>query len=249
MRKTISLFLLIFLALSCKVSHQLNTQTQFYRLNENSAQSENQSIESLIEPYKAQLDAEMNKVIGNVSHELTKNQPESTLGNWFADLLLAQSELISGKKIDLAFVNYGGIRIPSVPPGPITKGKVFELMPFDNMVVIVYVEGNTMKKLLDKVAERGGWPVSAGTHFEIKESKAENIKIGNEPLDLQKTYAVSMSDYIANGGDNCDFLIDCKRDELGILLRDLIIKHIEEETAKGKSIHATIEGRITSLER
>jgi hypothetical protein len=32
-------------------------------------------------------------------------------------------------------MNSGGIRLPEMPAGAITQGKIFELMPFDNLMV------------------------------------------------------------------------------------------------------------------
>ncbi len=250
MFKQFSLFVsLLLLFGSCKVNHLVDTDTRFYRMNERAVIETDSSVEALIAPYKAQLDAEMNTQIGTVGQEMTKGQPESTLGNWFADLLHEQTEFSTGKKIDFAVVNQGGIRIGSIPAGPINKGKIFELMPFDNMVVLVEIDGRTMEKFFHLMAENGGWPISKSVHYKIENKQAKFIYINDQPLDYRKNYTVSMSDYIANGGSDCEFLVDKPQEPLGIFLRDLILEYIEAKTAKGVMLGAKMDGRVVSNEQ
>ena len=170
----------------------------------------------------------MNKVIGETAGAFTKGQPESTLGNWFADIIYEQSCKYYGKPIDFATQNYGGLRIPSLPKGELTKGKIYELMPFDNMVVILELDAATVVQLLERIAAQGGWPTSKQLRFEIKDDKVQNIQINGKPFDYDKTYLVSLPDYIANGGGRCFFLKDQKRNETGKLVRDALLEYIVE---------------------
>lgn len=242
------LVFLVGFSTACKVNHLVDTESKFYRMNDRSIMTVDSSISDLIQPYKAQLDQEMNREIGTVGQTLTKEQPESTLGNWFADLLQTQTEQKLGKKVDFAVVNYGGVRIGSIPAGPITKGKVFELMPFDNMVVVVDIDGSTLMDFFNLMAENGGWPISKTVKYEILNKKAKNVRINQEGIDPNKTYRVSMSDYVANGGSNCKFLIGKPQEELGIILRDVIIQHIEEQTQKGVMIGSQLDGRVKATQ-
>lgn len=234
---------------SCKVNHFIESQPTLYRLNTQSEIQTDSAIQALITPYKKQLDDEMNSVIGTLGHDLEKAKPESTMGNWFADLLHFQTEKILGKAIDFAFVNYGGMRINSIPAGPLTKGKVFELMPFDNLVVVVYLDADNLKKLFDKMAEDGGWPISKQARYTIESDRATNIRIKGQPIDPNKTYSVSMSDYIADGGGNCDFLIDLKRASTATLLRDMILQYAAEQTASGKKLETVLDNRVTTTDQ
>ena len=77
--------------------------------------------------------------------------------------------------------NYGGIRINSVTDGDLTLGKVYEIMPFENALVVMDLNGDQVKLLLDRIAAYGGWPVSEGLNFEIADSTATNIVIQNKP--------------------------------------------------------------------
>ena len=234
---------------SCKVNHLVGTKADLYRVDGQAQLDADSTMLSLIGPYKSKLDAEMNAVIGTMAHDLTKRKPESTMGNWFADLVHEQTEAAVGHPVDFAIVNYGGMRIPSIPAGPVTKGKIFELMPFDNLTVVVHLNAENLRRFFGTMADRGGWPISKQVKFEIRDNQAVNIRIHKEAIQEDRIYTVSMSDYIANGGGNCDYLIDLKREDTGILLRDMILKHVSEQTAREKMLGTRLDGRVTSKDR
>ena len=152
---------------------------------------------------------------------LVKQQPEGTLGDFVADALLLQSRKELNTAIDFSIVNNGGIRVPNFSAGEITVGKVFELMPFDNGIAVVECSGKVVKQLMDKAAAKGGWPVS-NMKYMIHAGAAENIFIGENKLDTLATYHFVCSDYIANGGDDCSFLVAQKKTLSNLLFRNKI---------------------------
>lgn len=246
-RTSLSALLFILLITSCKVYHKATTENEQLAILATSDIDADPDFETMIAPYKTQLDAKMNEVIGQSEKELVKALPESTLGNWTSDAILEQcNKIYPDNPLDFAFVNYGGIRIPSIPEGDITVGKVFELMPFDNMMVVLEIKGDIVQQLFENVAGRGGWPMSSGIRCTITEDgKLKDLSIGGEPLDVNKTYRLGMSDYIANGGDQCDFFKGIDQIETGVLFRDAFIRQIKEMNAAGKKVDANIEGRMT----
>lgn len=201
--------------------------------------------EQLVQPYRIQLSVRMEEVIGHCSVSLRKELPESNLGNFFCDALMTEGALVSQESIDAAVQNYGGLRIPSIEPGPVTVGKIFELMPFDNMMVILDLPGAEVDSLCQAIAADEGWPVSKEIRFTIREGKAENIFIQGVPLNDQKLYRVLMPDYVANGYNRMYFLSDNRRENTGIFIRDAIIAHVRRLTARGESVQAGKDGRIT----
>lgn len=201
------------------------------------------SLIFLIRPYKDSLDQAMNEVIATSSISMPKGKPESLLGNLIADLTLEKAAEYYEGPVDFSVINYGGLRIPELPAGEITKGKVFELMPFDNYLVIMELNGEAVKKLVDQIALNGGWPVS-GISFEIEQEFAKEIKINHQPLQNDKSYNVAISDYLADGGDNLYFLKEEKRKNLGIFLRDIIIEYFEEKSREGLKLSSGMNHRI-----
>jgi len=200
------------------------------------------SIIKMLKPYKDSIQHSMYTVIGFSLKGLTKKQPESALGNFMADGMKAMAEKKFNKKIDIAFVNYGGIR-SYLPKGDITTGMIYELMPFDNLIVLQEVKGDILQQYLDKMAARDGWPVS-GLQMGIKDKKAVNILIGNQPFSKTTTYLVANSDYIANGGDGCDMLRGIEQININYLFREALIEYVLSMTKQGKSIDTATENRI-----
>jgi len=227
--------LVLLLVTGCKtkgmVEHLADADVSYIRLD--SSLETDKEIEALIAPYREQLELEMNVVIGSVSQELRKGKPSSNLGNWFSDLLEdSAKKIFNDSQVDFAVQNYGGIRLGSIPPGEITKGKIFELMPFDNTLVNVEMDKNTTQQFLNRIADYGGWPVSRSVSFNIQDSTAVDILINNKPLE-DRNYYVVMPDYVANGGDDCYFLKDSKKVDSGQYLRKVVIDHLLMLEANG----------------
>ena len=243
MKRTFSILFIVLLGLSCsKVLYKTKTESQFYTIDKQTSSTDT-SIANIISPYKQSLDEEMNLIIGNCPKEMTKAQPESTIGNWMADLIAIKAEEYFNEEIDLSAQNYGSIRIASLPKGDITKGKIYELMPFENRMVLLYIKGDILQLFFDRMALAGGWPISKSVKYKIENEKAVDIYIGAENLNLDKIYKLALPDYIANGGDNCDFFKDVKRKESPKLVREAIFEYI----SNNPKIMAEIEGRILSL--
>ncbi|MGB1121658.1 MAG: 5'-nucleotidase C-terminal domain-containing protein [Saprospiraceae bacterium] len=243
-----SIYLLLFLAFtSCKVWHTAEENGQKIQV-ETEAIEEDTAMIAMIRPYKTTLDAEMNVVIGTNKETMTKGKPESLLTNWFADAVQTMTnQYYKNGTVDFAVSNYGGIRIPNIAAGEITRGKIFELMPFDNMLVVIEMQDTTVQKLFNHMADDNGWPISSNVSYEIQDQKPKNILINGQPLESGKTYKVSISDYLANGGDKCYFLEEGTREDLGVLIRDVLIEYVEQETAAGRQIESRLDNRLKYL--
>jgi len=196
-------------------------------------------------PYKAELDKEMNQVIGYTDVTLTKssNLPESVLGNFFADAVLNQAKRIE-PNIDFAIpTTNGGLR-NDIAKGEITVSKVFELMPFENETVIFTLKGSDVLDVLKFIASSGGQPV-AGVKMKIDNKLPKDIFIGDKAFDVNKNYVVLTSDYIASGGDGTTgFSKPIAKKVLGLKVRDALLQEIKQLNANGKRVNTTLDGRI-----
>ncbi len=239
----VSVSLIILVSACSKKTYVADVSTSYYRFDhkENNADA---AIEELIRPYKEELGAQMSEVLATVEVNLKKGRINSTMGNWVADLLKEEAERLSELDVNFAIQNYGGLRMSNIPKGEVTKGQIFELMPFNNELVIVKINGGDVMKLADKIAENGGWPVSHGLMMSMNEGKAENVFISGNPVDISMDYRVAMPDYIANGGDKCSFLIGLEKIVLKFKIRDLIIDNLRRLSLKGKSIVVSRDKRI-----
>lgn len=189
----------------------------------------------------------MNDVVGIADVTLEKKQPECTLGNFMVNAFFTMAQEKYNMKVDAAFMNYGGIRLNQLPAGNVTRGKIFELMPFDNLLVLQKLKGNVLQQFLDITAAKGGVPV-AGMTMQIKDKKAVNVMIGGKPLDPQAIYVTVNSDFVANGGDNADMLRTVPQITNGYLMRDALFDYITWLKTQGKNITAITENRVTNAE-
>lgn len=241
----ISIFALLCVLYSCHTAYQSQSvQYKDYRIK-NSTDSSSSEINALLRPYADSVNKSMNDVIATAGMLLEKKQPEGTLGNVLADAMYIMATKKYQVKVDAAFINFGGIRLPSIAPGAITRGKVFEVAPFDNIIVLLKIDGKTMRQFLNHIASKGGWPC-AGISYQIKNKQAENILIGGLPINEDASYTTAMVDYVANGGDDCDMLKSIPQQNNGFLFRDAVLEYFTGLNKEGKQITAAIEKRVTN---
>ena len=202
---------------------------------------------NFLEPFKKQVDTKMNVVIGRAAETMRGHAPESLLSNFSADVYRQSASDYLKSEVDIAIVNLGGLRT-IVPAGDITIRKVFELMPFENELVVVYLKGDNLNALCQYFASTGGEGVS-GLRFKIENKKAVEIQIGGQPLDTNKLYSIATNDYLAGGNDKMVALaLHEKRVNTGIKVRNMLLDFIKTETAKGKVIRAELDGRVVYSE-
>ncbi len=190
-------------------------------------------IEQKIAPYREGMEAEMNVVIGNCEKTLPKerNLPESDLGNWVADIVYTsgfsyikkQQPNISENTI-FTLINKGGLR-SSLNEGEVTKGNIFELMPFDNEIVIVKLTPVKIKKMIHYLFMNNGQPVSNAV-FYLSSDKGQ-VHLGGRPYNFDEDVYVITSDYLAKGGDKMTFFNGpLEYIQTGILIRDAILSSV-----------------------
>ena len=228
-------------ALGCKTYHKVNTHVDRIRIDDQLEEVDEEMVE-MIQPYKVELEEEMSRVLCYNSQMLEKGKPESTLTNWFSDLLMDVAREEFDVNLSFAVQNYGGIRRSSLPKGQVTVGLVYELMPFDNELVVLKMSGGEVQRFCDRLAGSGGWPVSRELRFTIEADQAVNVTVNDKPLDVEGEYYMVINDYAANGGDGLEWLRPLPRIRSGLLIRDGMIDHLEmTDTIRP----VLLDGRIT----
>ena len=115
-----SIIALLFFS-SCKTYYPTHVEVEYERVSEAQVIQDAQ-VESIISPYRVLLEEEMNVVIGTLDHPLTKERPESDIGNWMVDMMQAEVNLIREQPVDFSVQNQGGIRVSSMGAGPYNGG-------------------------------------------------------------------------------------------------------------------------------
>ena len=237
--------LLVFSAVSCTQAPTellnlfgLNLSTHEYsEIDENLIVDP--EVEALIEKHRKGLILELQEVVTIADGDFIKSKPESAMGNLMADILRRWAMHLEGRYIDIGLVNYGGIRT-NLSAGPITKGAVFEVMPFENYLTLVELSGTKVLELAAEVAARNGDMIS-GMRMRIVDGQAKDVIVGSGGVDASKTYWVATNSYVADGGDNYKSLQNpLQRKDLNVLIREVIIEYMKSK----KSISPTIDGRI-----
>ena len=212
-----------------------------------SAQAPDAGAADYIKPYHEQVERQMQVVIGTAPVALGKNPGENPIVNFVADLQrTAASQYFKGQPIDLGVMTNGGMR-NALPAGPITLGNVFELMPFENELLVLDAPGPVVAQLFNYAAPIR-MALSGATYQVGPDGHAQNILIGGRPFDPTRTYSIAISDYLAGGGDHMDFLKGAPIRHTGLLLRSVIVDHIKALTAAGQPVTARVEGRVKVLQ-
>ena len=229
---------------ACHTSYQPQTvQYKDYRIKPD--QRPVNELSTLLKPYSDSVNKKMSDVVAVAGMTLEKKSPEGTLNNILTDAMLYMAKEKYQTNVDAAFLNYGAIRLPSVSPGNITRGKVFEIAPFDNILVLQKLSGNVIQQVLNLAAAKGGWPC-AGMSYQIKDKKAINIKINGVPINDISIYTIALVDYIANGGDDCEMLRPLPQINNGYLYRDAVLDYFTKLNKEGKQIISTLENRVSN---
>lgn len=219
------------------------TSVEYDTYKVDTALARDSELVRLIRPYADSVHSRMSGVIANAAFTLTRETPESTLGNLVVDAMLEKGRETFSGPVNGAVMNYGGIRLNTLAKGDITLGKVFELAPFDNTLVLLHVPGSVLQQWCDHISALKGWPV-AGLSWQIINNKAVGLSIQGQPVEPNKIYNIITNDYVANGGDDCDMLRPLPRETNGYLLRDALISYLKEIDARGQQVSPTIKNRI-----
>ena len=242
--------------LSCQSYKIVDTSSTNIVVDKNIPEQKFDEIE--LSKYRDSISKEMNKVINHSLITMEVGCPEGLLGDFISDLsiLYIKKNFPENKfNPDFCILNNGGFR-NSLNKGSITIGDVFQIMPFDNYLLILEIKGNEMNDLINYIKEKSttnisrksGVPLS-GIRVKISGDKVSRCMINNQMYDPLKTYKVLTTNYLASGGDDMDFLKNCKNIfNTKLLLRDVIIKYIEELGENNIKINTQFDGRVQIIQ-
>lgn len=179
------------------------------------------SVDSIVAPYKLQLDREMNQIIATAEVDFINERPWGNLGNLVADIILEKGRAELKDKKAICLLNFGGLRAP-ISKGNVTLGDIFRLMPFDNQLVLVKMPAKSIFEIRDYLLKSKGEPISG---FKIDQQLI--FDQNGEPWSLGDFWVVT-SDYLMNGGDRMTFFEErLETINTGIVFRDVIIDYVK----------------------
>ena len=189
--------------------------------------------------------ASVKEVIGFCPKGLERGGTENVLGDWAIDILMAETEKETGRKVDFGVLNHGGIRI-DMPQGEVLMDDLMSMFPFKNYLCYLTMKGSEVRSIFESMASYVA--VVGGVKVTVKDGKLVELLIDGEPLDDDKLYGLATIDFLVTGGDNIftgrQFEETIQTEEL---VFDAILSHVRELTAAGKPIDCERDGRVVDL--
>jgi 5'-nucleotidase / UDP-sugar diphosphatase len=176
----------------------------------------------------------MDDIIGHTDVYLSRAgvDAQNVIGNMVCDALRDFSDS------DFAFINLGGIR-GEIAPGPIVYRDIYNVMPFDNQLTVLEVDGITLKKILEtRVAgSRAGLRVSGITLVYSRKredfDRITKLLIGGDPWQADKIYRIATSDFLIEGNAGLTMLTEIPESQIiryETNLREAISHYIRENS-------------------
>lgn len=196
-------------------------------------------LSSLIDDLQSSYQETMEQVIAKSNVDLCITDPKTELRmvrsqeTNLGDLVADAYRITTGA--DIGLVNGGGVRA-DIAAGDITYGNFFETQPFGNTLSVIEASGQQIADALEISSmelpeEFGGFLQVSGIRFTIDRSikssvvtdndgivtsigdtrRVKDIYVGDQPIDLKKTYTVASSSYILlEKGNGYTCFNDCK---------------------------------------
>lgn len=225
MRRFQILFLIYIVIIGCKSTfykpYQITCQQTKIKPSENS----DSTLDHYLKPYRAKLKEEMNVVLAENPKDLLKRLPEGQLGYWMSDAMKWYADSILKQPVDVASINYGGIRIPKLPKGNVTIGLIYELMPFDNFIAIIALDSLGMQNFFNTISRSSGWPISYDTEYG---HDSLNSLYWHTPKNKDSFY-LAVTDYVALGGDKMDLFQNYQKRYTSVKVRDALIAYTKHQ--------------------
>jgi 2',3'-cyclic-nucleotide 2'-phosphodiesterase (5'-nucleotidase family) len=241
-------------AASSTVKPELRSRVNETRVDDKIA--DDPALDRMLEPYSARVKA-LQVVIGHLDDELRKTGPGAgSLGNFVTDAMRVIASAKVGQPIDLAITNGGGLRKNAFAAGDLRVSDFYELMPFENKLVVLEMSGAQVLQVLQALAAGRDAQSGAAIVYHTNADKRSELVSANligsdgkpKAIDPAATYRVVTIDYLLNvsGGSYAVFHEAKTTNQLGVTIRDAMIDYVKGETAAGRSIKARLDHRIVA---
>lgn len=187
------------------------------------------------------------EIIGHSPRVMRKNRPECELTNWFVDALMAKTEEITGKHVDVGFANFGGVRV-DMPEGDVFRDDIMSMFPFNNTLYHFTIKGKDLLEICNNMVKRGP-EIFGGMKLTVtKDKELISATINGEPIDENKIYGVATINYLMEGAGWFRFgKYQIEGIDTHINVMDMMLPYVQEMTNQGKEIEYHIDGRYTIL--
>lgn len=176
---------------------------------------------------------EMDEVVATLAppaEVAPKGRRGDPTSNLMTDAMLWAARRFDGN-VAAAFGNGGGVRT-KVASGPLTRRTIYEVVPFDNTLVLLTMKGSALRELVAEAlaGERDGRLLPAGLEGTVRHEGDRwdwsDLRIGGKPLDPEASYRVAANSFIAEGkGGLSKFTLGTDKRDTGEIIRDGMVAY------------------------
>ncbi len=205
---------------------------------------EDKEVEQIVSSYRTELDRRLKVVLGKSNVRLIGEsnrirREETNLGNLVADIMRAAAGT------EVALINGGSIR-GSIEVGPITLEDIWRVFPYESRLVRLELSGKQIEEALVHSirlppGQSGGFLQISGLNMTIGPSGLKDIRFQTKPLEANRFYSVTVTDFMFTGGDGYEMFQKGRNYSFpSPLIRDLLISYVTQN----KEISRELDGRI-----
>lgn len=198
-------------------------------------------LSEFVDSVQHEIDRDYSEVLATLKLDWVRGQGESSIGNFITD---AQREAAGA---EVGFMNTHGIRT-NVPAGPLTKRRLFEVLPFRNVLTTFQLSGAQLRDAMRHSLARGTGILTSGISCRWKKSAGRDIEIlslevNGKPVEDERMYRCAAS----------DFLVGEAKRYLGIeilqpiFLKQTVFEAVEKEVRKAGVIAPALERRVIEV--
>jgi 2',3'-cyclic-nucleotide 2'-phosphodiesterase (5'-nucleotidase family) len=202
-------------------------------------------VEAIVARYRPRVAQLAQQVVATLRDSLPNRRGEYALGNLIAD---AQRTAVAGA--DFAMMNNGGIR-RDLYPGPLSYNTLFELQPFGNSLLELWVTGAQLKDILEHALQSGkpgdhvsGLLVRYDSRRPAGDRVVELRKADGSAVKPDASYTLILTDYLQGGGDGFAMLRILPMHRTGKTDLDALVDYLKHLP---QPIAAPATGRFTDV--
>lgn len=251
MRFTHLIYLLsILLFFNCKQPKEYLTKIEGTLIQISDSLGSDPDIDAFVKPYRTHIQKDLDSVLAYSVNTYSKSDGDfnTAIGNFMADAVYDESNPIfkskTGNNIDMVILNNGGIR-SIISKGNISARTAFELMPFENSIIVVALKGKEIDSLVYFLSkDRKAHPIAKLKLAIDSNYNVIEYSINGKKTEPNKIYYVATNDYLFNGGDNMTFF---KTNEGSYVLNYKIRNALIDNFKKVDTIRPVIDDRFIQI--
>lgn len=212
---------------------------------------EDPTVAQALAPSTAIIQKEFSQVLVQAPVRIPRGRrgEENLLGYWVTDRMRERASRCLGQPVPFAFTNPGGLRT-DLQAGPVRVQDIFEVMPFDNELMVAEYSGRELEQLLRAgLIKKGGIPCS-GVRIHLGGHPEQPILAivweDGRPLAPDETILVATTDYLLASGDGLPTQRKSGRIvPTGTQIRQILLEACEELGKQSRPLACPLPGRYS----